>query len=186
MLGLLMGPAWVDEAVAQTAAPPATTPAAPSATPPAAGAPAGPETPAPAPPSSLIGQAAPPGPLIAPSIIGPPSIPLPPPQYNLPLLGTVYVDGFGTGLGQWQNDAFPGNHAWELDLSNGQLFLPKTDGVFQFFTQFGAYSIAALGAPYISAATGTFGQSPPGSPPGNLWGWFPEGFPRSRRPIISR
>jgi hypothetical protein len=173
MLGLLMASAWVDEAVAQTAAPPSTTPPAAPATPPAGGAPASPETPTPAP---LIGQAAPPGPLIAPSIIGPPSIPLPPPKYNLPLLGTVYLDGVGSGLGQWQNNPSPGNRVWEPDLSNGQFFLQKADGVFQFYTQFGAYSIAALGAPYISAATATLGQSPPGFPSGNLWGWFPQGF----------
>jgi hypothetical protein len=166
---LVMAPTWAGEAVAQTAASPSTT------TPPA-GAPAAAGTPAAPPPSSLIGQGAPPGPLIAPSIIGPPSIPLPPPKIDLPLIGSIYLDGIASGLGQWQSNPSPGNRAWEGDLSNGQLFVQKADGVFQFFTQFGAYSIAALGEPYIPTGTATFGHSQSGLASGNLWGWFPQGF----------
>jgi hypothetical protein len=174
-LGLALASSWVHEATAQIAAPPSTRPPAVQPPPVVTGTSATPETPAAA-PSPLIGQAAPPGPLIAPSIIGPPSIPLPPPKFDVPLLGSVYVDGAVSGLGQWQNNPFPGNHAREPDLSNGQLFVQKTDGVFQFYTQFGAYSIAALGTPYIPASTATFGESRPGLLSGNLWGWFPQGF----------
>jgi Putative beta-barrel porin-2, OmpL-like. bbp2 len=119
--------------------------------------------------------AAPTSPLIGPSITGPLAIQLPPPKYTLPLIGDVYFDGIGSGLFQWQNNPFTGNRATQADLSNGQFFLQKTDGIFQFYTQFGAYAIAALGVPYISAAQATFGYG--GVPAnGNLWGWFPEGY----------
>jgi Putative beta-barrel porin-2, OmpL-like. bbp2 len=170
ILGLAAATARLDEAAAQAPpAPPATAPPA-TATPPAGGAPPAPGTPAPAPT-----PAAPTSPLIGPALTGTLTIPLPPPKWTLPLIGTVYFDGIGSGLGQWQNNPFPGNRAWQPDLSNGQLFLQKTDGVFQFYTQFGAYSIATLGAPYVSAATATFGAG--GLPAtGNLWGWFPMGF----------
>ncbi len=171
MVGLVAVPAWGDETVAQaTPAPPPPAPPPASGAPPAAGAPAA----APAAP------AAPTSPLIGPSITGPLSIQLPPPKYAVPLLGDVYLDGIGSGLGQWQNNPFPGNRNWEPDLSNGQLFLQKTDGIFQFYTQFGAYSIAALGFPYTSAATATWGYHAPtiaNTPQnGNLWGWFPQGY----------
>ena len=165
MLGLAAASGRADETVAQAPpAPPAAPPTVPGAPPPA-GAPATPGAPVPAAPTS---------PLLAPSITGPLSIQLPPPKFALPLIGDVYFDGIGSGLFQWQNNRFPGNRPWQADLSNGQFFFQKTDGIFQFYTQFGAYSIAALGVPYISAATGTFGYRAP--LPGNLWGWFPQGF----------
>ncbi len=165
MLGLAALSGRADETVAQ--APPAP-PAAPGAPPPA-GAPAAPGAPAPAAP------AAPTSPLIGPSMSGPLTIQLPPPKYTLPLIGDVYFDAIGSGLFQWQNNPFAGNHATQADLSNGMVILQKTDGIFQFYTQFGAYSLAALGVPYISAAQATFGYG--GVPAnGNLWGWFPEGY----------
>jgi hypothetical protein len=134
---------------------------APAAAPPPAAAPA---SPAPAAPTS---------PLIAPTITGPLAIQLPPTKYTLGALGDVYLDGVASGLGQWQNNPFPGNRAWQPDLTNGQFFVQKTDGLVQFYAQAGAYSITSLGAPYLSAAQATFGQN---SPAGNLFGWFPQGF----------
>jgi hypothetical protein len=43
-------------------------------------------------------------------------------------------------------------------LSNGQFFFQKTDGIFQYFVQAGAYTLPALGTPYINTpkATGDF------------------------------
>jgi hypothetical protein len=159
--------AWADQ-LAQAPPSPALPAAAPSpASAPPAGAPPAPgQAAAPAP-------AAPTSPLIGPALAGPLTIQLPPPKYELGPLGTIYVDGIGSGLGQWQSNPFPGNRSWQPDLSNGQLFVQKTDGIFQFYAQAGAYSISALGAPYISAAQATFGSN---SPAGNLWGWFPIGF----------
>ena len=171
--------AWADQ-LAQAPAAPAAAASAPGAPPPAAppaaaplvGAPAAPGTPGPA-AAAAPAPAAPTSPLIAPSITGPLAIQLPPPKYNLGPLGDIYVDGIGSGLGLWQNNAAVGNRALQADLSNGQLFVQKTDGLVQFYAQGGAYSIASLGAPYISTAQATIGSS---TPFGNLWGWFPQGF----------
>ncbi len=141
MVGLAAVSGRADETVAQAPpAPPAAPPAAPGAPPPA-GAPAAPGAPAPA------AAAAPTSPLIGPSITGPLTIQLPPPKYTLPLIGDVYFDGIGSGLFQWQNNPFAGNRATQADLSNGQFFLQKTDGIFQFYTQFGAYAIGGFGSP---------------------------------------
>jgi hypothetical protein len=121
--------------------------------------------------------AAPTSPLIAPSITGPLAIQLPPTKFEMGPLGDVYLNGIGSGLFQWQNNVvpnvLPGNRAALWDLSNGQVFLQKTDGLIQFYVQAGAYSVPDLGVPYPTAALATFGSQ---SPAGNLWGWFPQGF----------
>jgi Putative beta-barrel porin-2, OmpL-like. bbp2 len=141
------------------------------------------QPPAPPPPAAPPPAAAPPAPtspLIGPSITGPLAIQLPPPKYTLGPLGDIYVDGIGSGLGQWQNNPFPSNRAWQPDLSNGQIFVQKTDGVFQFFVEAGAYSLASLGSTYLSAATATFGANSPAIAnvpvSGNLWGWVPAAY----------
>ena len=121
-------------------------------------------------------EAAPTSPLIAPAITGPLAIQLPPTSYDFGY-GPIYLNGVGSGMFQWQNNVvpnvFPGNRAALADLSNGQFFLQKTDGLVQFFVQGGSYSISSLGTPYISNALATSGSQ---SPFGNLWGWFPQGF----------
>jgi Putative beta-barrel porin-2, OmpL-like. bbp2 len=168
--------AWADQLAQQPPAP------APAAAPPAAPAPAGtpptgapgaPGAPGPTAAAAPAAPAAPTSPLIGPALAGSLTIQLPPPKYTLGPLGDIYVDGVGSGLGQWQSNPFPGNRSWQPDLSNGQLFVQKTDGIFQFYAQGGAYSIATLGAPYISAAQATIGTN---TPNGNLWGFFPMGF----------
>jgi len=165
--------AWADDLAQLPAAPPP--PAPPAATPPAGapavGAPPGAAAaPAPAP-------AAPTSPLIAPSITGPLTIQLPPPKYTIGPLGDIYVDGIASGLYQWQSNpvpnVLPGNNRNVGGIDNGQVFVQKTDGLFQFYAQAGAYSITSLGAPYITTQLATWGQN---SPSGNLWGWFPQGF----------
>ncbi len=72
--------------------------------------------------------------------------------------GKVYVTGAVSGLAFYQDnpvDAFAGDDASTIDLSNGQVFFQKTDGWFQFFVQVGAYSLPALGASYIDASSAT-------------------------------
>src|ERR1700747_2268364 len=85
-------------------------------------------------------------PLMGPSITGPFVIPQPSPKYTLGPLGDIYVDGIGAGIVQWQNNRSPGNRVWQPDLSNGQLFIQKPDGLIQFYAQPGAYSIWVLGS----------------------------------------
>jgi hypothetical protein len=68
-------------------------------------------------------------------------------------LGKVYVTGQLSGLGMAQSNRAPspfaGNSTSVLDLSNGQVEVQTTSGPIQFYVQAGAYSLPALGAPYI-------------------------------------
>ena len=128
-------------AIAQTpppAAAPATTPAQTKPTEPVAGA--NPES---SPPTLL------------PAMAGPLAANPKPASYDLGPLGTVYVTGAVSGLQQWQNHASPGDHSSQADLSNGQVFLNKPDGLVQYFLQAGVYSLPALGTPYVRASHAT-------------------------------
>src|SRR5271169_339684 len=159
---ILLGIGPVCASADQLAQQPLTPP--PAAPPPAAAspAPAAPGAPGPAAAAAApAAPAAPTSPLIGPSITGPLAIQLPPPKYTLPLLGNIYVDGVASGLGMWQSNPAPGNRSWQPDLSNGQVFVQKTDGLFQFFVEAGAYSLASLGSTYLSASTATFGFHAP-------------------------
>src|SRR5438874_11654 len=49
--------------------------------------------------------------------------------------GKVFVTGAITGLAQWQSNAAPGDCAGQADISNGQVFIQKNDGLFRFFVQ---------------------------------------------------
>ena len=81
-----------------------------------------------------------------------------PTSFDLGPLGPVYYTGVVSGLGLWQNNVFPGDQHSLASLSNGQFSFQKTDGLFQYYLQVGAYTIPSLGAPYINtgAATGDF------------------------------
>ena len=67
-------------------------------------------------------------------------------------LGKIYVGGDVSGLGFWQDNHVPGDQSWRADVSNGQIFIQKTDGWLQFYVQAGAYSLPALGTPYLNAS----------------------------------
>jgi hypothetical protein len=68
-------------------------------------------------------------------------------------LGPVYVTGAVSGLGLWQNNKFPDQQHAQASLGNGQLFLQKTEGLFQYYLDVGAYTFPTLGAPYFGTAT---------------------------------
>ena len=80
-------------------------------------------------------------------------------------LGKVMVDGVVSGGGLWQSNPAPdafGNQGKSGygDIFNGTLIINKTDGPIQFYAQVGAYSLPALGTPYVKAETvdpATFG-----------------------------
>jgi len=79
------------------------------------------------------------------------------------ILGKVYVTGAVTGIGIWQDKVNPGDRSIQADLSNGQVFIQKTDGILQYYVQAGAYTIPDLGAAYLpvgKAASSTFGNLP--------------------------
>jgi len=68
-------------------------------------------------------------------------------------LGPVYLTGAVSGLGLWQNNKFPDQQHAQASLSNGQVFLQKTEGLFQYYLDVGAYTFPILGAPYFSTGT---------------------------------
>ncbi len=113
------------------------------------------ETPPPAmPPADMMMMPAPMTPISTPAIAGPLSYPLMPFSLNLGPLGEkIYVDGAISGLAFTQSPATGSgsDSKSRADLDNGQIFIQKTDGVFQFFVQAGIYSLPTLGAPYFNS-----------------------------------
>src|ERR1035437_9226180 len=91
--------------------------------------PAAPATPPPAPAA-----------LSTPSITGPLQG-LPPAIFDAGPFGKVAVNGVLSGMGLWQSNHIPGDNSTQAALSNGQVFLQRTDGWFQFYLQAGAYNI---------------------------------------------
>src|SRR6202030_3277899 len=57
--------------------------------------------------------------------------------------------GFLSGMGTVQTSPVPGDNTRHADLSNGQVFIQKTDGWFQFYLQAGAYTLPALATPFL-------------------------------------
>lgn len=112
---------------------------------------------------------APTTPVATPAIAGPLAYPITPLTLNLGPLGEkVYVDGAVTGLAFFQNHSsgIGSDSNSRLDLDNGQLFVQKTDGIFQFFVQAGIYSLPSLGTPYFNSHQMTE----------LTYGWVPQGF----------
>jgi Putative beta-barrel porin-2, OmpL-like. bbp2 len=97
-------------------------------------------TPAPDPP--------PPTALPTPAVTGPLAW-LPPATFDAGPFGNISVNGILDGLGMWTGNYVAGDNATQAGLSNGQVFIQKADGRFQFYLQAGAYNIAALGTPYL-------------------------------------
>jgi hypothetical protein len=87
--------------------------------------------------------------LPTPSITGPLSE-LPPAVFDAGPLGKLSVNGFLSGMGIAQNNHVPGDKSTQETLSNGQVFIQKTDGWFQFYIQAGAYNIPDLGVPFLA------------------------------------
>lgn len=129
---------------AQTTPPATQTPDSASQTPAAAAAPAAP------------------APLPTPAITGPLSN-VPPLIFDAGPLGKLSVNGIVTGMGSLQSNHVLGDNTGQGVLSNGQIFLQKTDGWFQFYVQAGAYNIPSLAVPYLSTEKtmdSTFGPVP--------------------------
>jgi hypothetical protein len=98
------------------------------------------------------------------------AMPAPPTTVDLGFLGKVSIGGVISAFAQTQsNPVFSGvtgklDQTSSVDLSNAQIFINKSDGVFQYFIQAGTYSLPALGpSPYISSSKTpalTFGNLP--------------------------
>src|ERR1700674_681870 len=113
--------------------------------------PAAPATPAdqPKPADQPAPPPAPPAALSTPAITGP-LTGLPPAIFDAGPVGKIAVNGILTGTGMWQGNHVPGDDPTQAALSNGQVFIQKTDGVFQFYLQAGAYTIPALATPFLA------------------------------------
>ena len=107
----------------------------------------------------------PPAPLSTPAITGPIAN-LPPAVFDAGPLGKISANGFLSGMGLLQNNPVPGDKDSQIGLSNGQVFLQKTDGWFQFYLQAGVYNIPALGTPFVQTDKTV----------SNLYGPLPVGF----------
>jgi hypothetical protein len=108
-------------------------------------------------------QAAHADPLSSPSMTPPLSANPNPISFDAGPVGKVFVSGQVTGLALAQDHPIPGDHDNYGDVSNAQVEIQKTDGVFQFYIQGGTYSLPSLGAPYLKSSTiakDTFGNVP--------------------------
>ncbi|HXO92332.1 MAG TPA: outer membrane beta-barrel protein [Stellaceae bacterium] len=108
-------------------------------------------------------QPAAPTAMTTPAMTGPLAANPNPMSFDAGPVGPVFVTGAVSGLGLWQNNKFPDQQHSLASLSNGHVFLQKTEGIFQYFINVGAYTFPALGAPYFSTATTTgdfFGPVP--------------------------
>lgn len=105
---------------------------------------------------------APASPVNMPGMAGPLSINPQP----LSIFKSVYVSGAVSGLAQVQSNQIPGDKSALTDVSNAQIFVQKTDGIFQFFLQFGGYSLPDLGTPYLRSGLAT----------NATYGLFPQGY----------
>ena len=114
------------------------TPAPSAATAPAAAAPAAPADPTPAP-----------APLTTPAVTGPLQW-LPPAMFDAGPLGKIAANGIVTGFGMVQSNHVPGDNDGQATLSNGQIFIQKADGKFQYFIQAGAYTLPSLGTAFLA------------------------------------
>jgi hypothetical protein len=91
-----------------------------------------------------------PQPLPNPTMTAPLQTAAPPHTFNAGPFGTVAITGILSGMGLVQSNWIPGiDKSTHWDLSNGQIFLQKTSGWWQFYLQGGAYNLPDLGLPFI-------------------------------------
>jgi Putative beta-barrel porin-2, OmpL-like. bbp2 len=120
---------------------------------------------APAPDAQTPAAAAAPAapmPLSTPAITGPLTN-LPPAVFDAGPFGKLSVNGFLSGMALFQDNHVPGDGSNKFALSNGQVFIQKTDGWFQFYVQAGAYTLPSLGTPFLSTSKtldATYGPVP--------------------------
>jgi len=112
---------------------------------------AGAQAPAPpAPAPEPAAAAAAPAPLSTFVLTGPLTW-LPPATFDAGPLGKLSVNGIVTGYSGFQNNPVPGDDNARATISNGQIFIQKADGKYQFYVQAGVYTMPTLGTPFLSA-----------------------------------
>jgi putative OmpL-like beta-barrel porin-2 len=92
-----------------------------------------------------------PQPLPNPTMTAPLQTAAPPHTFSAGPFGTVAITGILSGMGFTQSNyqGLLGDKPTHWDLSNGQIFLQKTSGWWQFYLQGGAYNLPDLGVPFI-------------------------------------
>jgi hypothetical protein len=119
-------------------------------TPAPAAAPAPSSTPAAQTPAPAAAADAAPTPLSTFVLTGPLTW-LPPATFDAGPLGKLSVNGIVTGFAQFQNNSVPGDDNAQATLSNGEIFIQKADGKFQWFVQAGVYTMPTLSVPFLNA-----------------------------------
>jgi hypothetical protein len=124
-----------------------------------------PATPTPAPAAAApAAEAAPTSPVSMPAMSGTLAGNVKPLKVDAGPLGSVYVTGVLSGMAMYEsNFVFPDEHRYMADLTNGQVVVQKVDGPIQFYLEGGAYSLPAVGFPYLRAGSTTsneFGALP--------------------------
>jgi hypothetical protein len=76
---------------------------------------------------------------------------LPPATFDAGPLGKLSVNGIVTGYSVFQNNSVPGDDSAQATLSNGQIFIQRSDGKLQYYIQAGAYTMPTLGVPFLNA-----------------------------------
>jgi hypothetical protein len=119
-----------------------------------------PATPAPA----AAPAAAAPMPLPTPSMSGPLATGIP---HELPAgpFGKIEITGILSGIGLFNNNPVVHGDEGHVDISNAQIFIQKTTGMFQFYLQGGAYNVPVVGVQFAKTGpttTGLFGPFPVG------------------------
>jgi Putative beta-barrel porin-2, OmpL-like. bbp2 len=94
-------------------------------------------------------QPQPPQPLPTPAMTGPLQT-ASPITFDAGPFGKLDLTGVVSGMGAWQGNPVPGDESTRAALSNGQVFIQKTEGRWQFYLQAGAYDIPALGTSILS------------------------------------
>jgi Putative beta-barrel porin-2, OmpL-like. bbp2 len=95
-------------------------------------------------------QPAAPAPLTTPAVTGPLAW-LPPAIFDAGPLGKIAANGIVTGSGLVQNNHVPGDDVQQAALSNGQIFIQKADGKYQYFIEVGVYTLPSLATPFLPA-----------------------------------
>lgn len=89
-----------------------------------------------------------PAPLTTPAITGPLQA-SPPLVLNAGPFGKFSVNGALSGMGLWQTNHLAGDDTDHGALSNGQVWVQKADGWWQFYVQAGAYNLPSLGSSFL-------------------------------------
>ena len=113
--------------------------------------------------SAASQSATPPAPLSTPAMTGPLQAAPPIDLGAVEGVGKLDLNGIVSGIGLWQGNHVAGDDVAQAALSNGQVFIQKTTGWWQFYVQAGAYNILALGTPFLAtdkALTNLYGPVP--------------------------